>query len=986
MRSNWFSQGRRARRDARRIRAALALFLSCALLAVACGDDDGGSAPPPNATPAPLRSVPLDVRDTSQPFQRTIYNTAPGGGSVGMPVRFGDFDGDGHGDFVACPMLADSGLQRQRRDSGEIHIYFGTGEISGVVADPPDGEITTLMGARRGDLFGNESHIDDLDGDGRADLISGAQNYDGPDDDRDNAGAVFVYYGRAARPRRLDLLDLPDAAAGIVLIVGAHPGDRLGIWVDSGDVDGDGARDLILGADQADGPGGARPDCGAVYVLFGGQAWPALIDLAAPGALRTAVIHGVDPSDHFGSTILSRDVDGDGRDDLIVAAGLARGSSQIDGTFLAGGDGPDNDRRDAGEVQVLFSASPFPAEQDLASAPAGERAVFYGAAESDVAGEELAAGDVDGDGSLDIAIGSLQASGPGGPLSDRGAATGRTYVVFDAAARRGTAVDLAAPAAGVTTIFGRRRGSISGDTLIVADMDGDGIDDLWDASPSLGTRDLDGVFRIASGVLDVLFGQPQWPPQLDLLLPPDSLRIASIRGADANDQFAYGLGIGDANADGRLDLIINGMAGDGPMNDILDAGELYVIDNRALFDTSATARAPLYLHLDIQPIFAAACQPCHSGDEPAAGLALDSIQNAIAGLLGEDESGAPSTQVDRPLVHPGAPQDSYLLEKLTADAASPAAVGDPMPPPPAAPLPARVIDDVRRWIASGAPAANEDLPPPPPPPAPPVDGFSATFFARLHFVLADPALGDIEVTLLDPPAAFPLRIVGPQLVIPASEFTTVSIVGGDFGDIQVELRADALGTIDRDSGAIELDIELIQLALGGTVETRLPATLTTGSAAGGPFQSTGEPLDPIGGTLRLVGVGTIPEDTAIVGGDAVLIELEGSVVPLVPAAPALHDEIQHIFTNSCALANCHIGDGAAGLNLEPGRTYDELVGVASAQVDADLVRPGSPELSYLLEKVAAEEPTVGLRMPVGGALAEFEIEAIRQWIAGGAAP
>src|SRR6185369_6469209 len=262
-------------------------------------------------------------------------------------------------------------------------------------------------------------------------------------------------------------------------------GDRLGIWVASGDVDGDGARDLVLGADQSDGPNGDRPDAGALYVVFGGQTLPPIVDLANPGALRIAVIHGIDPGDHLGSTIVVADVDGDHLDDIIAAGGLARGSSQIEGSFMAGADGPANDRPDAGESYVLFSRTPFPAVQDLASAPAADRLTMYGAGAGDVAGEELQTGDLDGDGRVDVVVGSLQAPGPGGRNSSRGTATGRTYIVFDAASRRGESIDFANPGSRVTTIYGRRTGSISGDTLIVADMDGDGIGDLWDASPML---------------------------------------------------------------------------------------------------------------------------------------------------------------------------------------------------------------------------------------------------------------------------------------------------------------------------------------------------------------------------------------------------------------------------------------------------------------------------------------------------------------------
>ena len=938
------------------------------------------------ATNPPLRSAPYDVRDISQPHQLSIFNSNLGGGSVGMPVRFGDVDGDGKGDFIACPMLADSGLDSDRQNSGEVHIYFGTGVISGMEVNTLEAtNITTIMGARPGDLFGNETCVADLNKDGLADLLIGSQNYDGVAGDRHNAGGVFIYYGRQSNERFVDLAAIggPEAPAGITTIFGAHAGDRLGIWVSEGDLDGDGALDLVLGADQMDGADGSRPDAGAIYVIFGGQDLPAVIDLANPGALRMSVIYGIDAGDHLGSTIVVKDVDRDGLADVLAAGGLARGSSQIEGSFLAGADGPANDRPDAGEAYLLFSSVPFPAVIDLATAPAADRLTMYGAAPADVAGEELAAGDLDGDGHIDLAIGSLQAAGPGGRSSSRGTATGRTYLVFDAASRRGQSIDFADPGPGVTTIYGRRTGSISGDTLIVVDMDRDGIDDLWDASPMLGTRDPQGVFRPDSGMLDILFGQQQWPATVDLLFPPDDLRRVEIYGGDANDMFAYGLTVGDADGDGRPDIISNAMAGDGFENQARDAGELYVLANEVLFEPNAVP-PPVFLNIDIQPVLTAACLPCHAGDAPDGDLRLDIIQNSMVDLLGPDGTGAMSTQVSGLRIKPSDPDQSYLVEKIEATAAHPPRLGDPMPPPPLPPLPAGVIADIRRWIAEGAKVANEELPPPPPPPAEPAHGFSTTFFARMHLVLFDPGLGMIESTLLDPPAKFPLRLVGPRLTVPATEFQTVTIPGGQFGDVQVAMPEDGTGTIDRSTGVIEVSVNLIQIALMGAVEVRLPTNLTTGQASGGPFTTEGHPLDPATGSLKLVGVATIPPDTAVVGGDPVLVELEGSVAPAVPAVPHLTDEIQPIFDKGCALANCHTGDGAGGLNLEPGRAFDELVGVTSSEVADLLVKPNDPAGSYLFEKITSDQPRVGDRMPIGNALDPLDVEAIRQWIAGGA--
>ncbi|MEE9271197.1 MAG: hypothetical protein V3V49_13165 [Candidatus Krumholzibacteria bacterium] len=97
----------------------------------------------------------------------------------------------------------------------------------------------------------------------------------------------------------------------------------------------------------------------------------------------------------------------------------------------------------------------------------------------------------------------------------------------------------------------------------------------------------------------------------------------------------------------------------------------------------------------------------------------------------------------------------------------------------------------------------------------------------------------------------------------------------------------------------------------------------------------------------------------------------------------------NIFSRSCAITQCHIGSSAPlGLDLSDGRAFGNLVKVRSAQVPALFrVDPGAPDSSYLVLKVEGVGGIVGAQMPRGRApLAQDEINAIRQWIAGGANP
>lgn len=94
-------------------------------------------------------------------------------------------------------------------------------------------------------------------------------------------------------------------------------------------------------------------------------------------------------------------------------------------------------------------------------------------------------------------------------------------------------------------------------------------------------------------------------------------------------------------------------------------------------------------------------------------------------------------------------------------------------------------------------------------------------------------------------------------------------------------------------------------------------------------------------------------------------------------------EVQsNVFTPNCT-TGCHEGaNPSGGLNLESASSYAMLVDIASNGSALDRVEPGQPDNSYLVHKL---EGTGGVDiMPPSGALAQADIDTIRQWITDGA--
>ena len=361
-------------------------------------------------------------------------------------------------------------------------------------------------GAERGNSFGSSIGAGDFDNDGFADIAVGLPGEDG--------GSVIVIYGS------VDLLTsvgnqrfrqgqdgLPDDSENE---------DLFGFKVVAGDFNGDDFDDLAIGAP------GENTARGAVFVINGSA-----IGLSGSGSRRWRqgsddIRDDDDQGDAFGIAMAAGDFDDDGFDDLAIGVRGENGNEGVVNVIYGSGGG-------------LTSNG----NQRWRQGNDRDGRLEGGREDNDAFGIAMAAGDFDGDGFDDLAVG----------VPGENAARGAVNVVYGSSGRLTADGNQRWSQQQEDITGGAERNNRFGNAVDAADYNGDGYDDLAVGMPFEDGGSVIVIYGSSERLVSA--GNQRWRQG----------EAGILDRAESNNRFGGELSSGDFNVDGFADLAI-GTAGE----------------------------------------------------------------------------------------------------------------------------------------------------------------------------------------------------------------------------------------------------------------------------------------------------------------------------------------------------------------------------------------------------------------------------------------
>ena len=401
---------------------------------------------------------------------------AESGDRFGSVTDTGDFDGDGRMDLlVGVPEESVGAIAA----GGLVHVIYGSGGWS-----HNDGFYQNTSGwpdvSESGDRFGSALTTGDFNNDGFDDMVIGVPYEDlGGSNQLVDAGIITVAYGSASG--LTNPVNLHQYSPGVG--TNSESGDLFGAALASGDINGDGYDDVIVGVP---GEGISKRDrAGAVHVLYGSASGLTGVGSNLFHQDARGVKSRAEVDDAFGEAVEAGDINGDGYDDVIVGVpgeGVGWGARA---------------QSNAGAVHVIYGS---------ASGASGTGSQWFyqntpgwpGRAECyDGFGASFAVCDIDGDGFGDLVVGV-----PGEKLGNY-AEAGQVQIRYNPGNWSQTPASVQTLYQNVAGVQNKvETGDRFGSHLEMADVTGDGNIDLIVGVPgeSIATRPNAGAVAIFKSV------------------------------------------------------------------------------------------------------------------------------------------------------------------------------------------------------------------------------------------------------------------------------------------------------------------------------------------------------------------------------------------------------------------------------------------------------------------------------------------------------